>query len=193
MHRSLVATTLLLASGGWVCDGSEPCSQGDLICSSDVADDVCCPPGSPYRCDGQCSATPQCSDYLVCKYPDDPGTGLCTAGAYVATIQGVACNEPATMTVSGTLVGCGPIAVIIGEQSYSADGSCGSWRMLPPLVGCPGVVCLPPGGTEPVETSWQVTSYFDGAPIGPETLSVTLEVGGEPVVAEHTFTCASSP
>lgn len=196
MTRSLAALVLVLATGGWVCDSSEPC-QGELVCPSDIADDLCCPQGSPYRCNGHCSATPECSDYLICKYPDDPGSGLCTAGSYRAAIQGITCKPNPSgyynITVSGTVFGCGATPVVIKESPSSAiftGGDCGSWPSNTPIPRPDTIECAP-GSDAPGATTWEIKSILSSNPAGVFQVdaSVSLEIDDDPVLAHEALAC----
>lgn len=201
MRRSLLAAALILATGGWVCDSAGSCPQGELTCSSDVADHICCPQGSPYRCGGTCSATPQCSDFVVCKYPDDPGSGLCTAGAYQASIPAITCTAPTQpdqgtrVTLSGTLIGCGPTAVVVEHDvSVLVSADCGTWHQEGGYSESNTFRCIP-GGSAPTATEWHVQGLAvpgTGATFQ-ANVSITLTVGDEPVLAQATLACPPSP
>ncbi len=204
MRRSLTAAALVLSTGGWVCDSSNPCSSDRLACTSDVAGERCCPQGSPYLCNGQCNATPQCSDYLVCKYPDDEGTGLCTAGAYAAFIGGITCSRPTSSetmyrtTTSGTLVGCGSTPVYIKAESPTVgliSAGCGTWAAETPTVFDATIECVPTA-TVPGGTQWQAQGSFappSGSTVFQMSVAITLGVAAGPVLASGTLSCPPYP
>lgn len=198
MRRSLASLAVMLATGGWVCDSGDSCPPSELTCPSDVADPVCCPQGRPYRCNGGCSATPQCADYDVCKYPDDPGSGLCTAGAYAAFIDDITCTAPSQpngvyqIAASGTLVGCGVTAVSIEESPAATvvGADCGTWSSQTTTSGA--LECTPrmsqPGGSK-----WQLQSIVGGQPLTQVDITITVEIGGLPVIAQLTQPCPPLP
>jgi hypothetical protein len=198
MRRDLVAIAIVIATGGWVCDSSDSCAPGELACSSDVADDICCPQGLPYNCNGHCSATPQCSDYLVCKYPDDPGSGLCTAGAYVASIGGITCIPPTSMqgsyraSVSGTLIGCGSVAVMIQRRSsglFFGTADCGTWNSIGAVNDGSQITCVPQGPV-PDGTEWHLAGDLDPTQLPHQvTVEIILQVTAQPVLASATLDC----
>jgi len=201
MRRSLLAIAVALSTGGWVCDSDTTCPKGTLTCATDVAD-VCCPQGAPYRCGDTCSATPSCSDYNVCTYPDDPGSGLCTAGAYAAFINSITCTPPDEtnalyqITASGTLTGCGltPVSIKLSPQLDIYSFDCGNWSSKLE-EGREGIECAPqseiPGGSP-----WQVQGVYGAVPgttLGQVDVSIRIEVGDVPVIAQATQACPPLP
>ncbi len=205
MRRRLAAIALVLSTAGWVCDSTDPCPSSQLACANDVAEERCCPQGSPYLCNDTCSATPQCSDYLVCKYPEDPGSGLCTAGAYQAAIAGITCTRPTASdamyrtTVTGTLVGCGVTAALIKAESPEqgfVTANCGTWTSMSPSNVNATVECVPTA-TVPSGAQWQAQGSFfppsSGTMVFELDVTITLGVAAAPVLASAMLSCPPYP
>jgi hypothetical protein len=201
MRRSLLAVALVLSTGGWVCDSDGTCPSGTLTCPTDVAD-VCCPQGAPYRCGDTCSATPACSDYNVCTYPDDPGSGLCTAGAYAASVTNLTCTAPDgefmvyRFSASGTLTGCGTTTVSIKlPQGFDISSfDCGTWSSQ--RSGDRTSLECTPGSQTPGGTTWQVSGSYSavpGTPLDAVAVSLSIELGGAPVIAQAMQACPPLP
>lgn len=190
--RVPLIVAIALTTGGWVCGETDLCPDG-LTCSTDVTA-VCCPPGSPFWCNGNCEAEPSCSEPLSCVYLGDSVDEFC-APRLVATITTASCAFPLsappetlyTLEVAGTVSGCGSEPVVFATDSKSPDNvQCGTWTYESAIAGC-----SPPSKTEPATSSWRIRQSV-AAPEGASksfTFSVILLHNTRPVLAHETVTC----
>jgi len=205
VSRSVIAVSLTLLCGGWVCDGTPPCGA-DLECSSTPLEHFCCPQGQPYECAGGCSATPQCSNATTCRYEGDTNPDPCTAGTYVASIAPVNCvslgpSPEWTFDITGQVTGCGTTTVTYFSvaRPLAAVLTCGAWvgatTNVPggPSSGYVGS-CQPDQTGTPTPAMWELRVTVPASPITAVTLPVSLRLGVEnlPVLAGATLSCPPS-
>lgn len=177
---------IALATGGWVCQGSDdnPC-PGALSCAVDVAN-VCCPFGRPFACDGTCTQVPcaQSETTYACVDPIEPDPTC----PLTATVDSATCSDPIDgpqgidwhVRASGTVSGCGSEGIYIGGSSglaYSGH-TCGNWK-----TGMFDQSCFGMGNT--TWTIDQVAVVVVGTP----TIDVTVRTGAGNVLATMQIPC----
>jgi hypothetical protein len=187
----ILAMCLALSSAGWVCNQSDACSDR-LTCATTVAD-VCCPPGEPYLCDGECSAT-SCAGAVACQYPGETDSGACQLASLSATIETATCGartsdgsgDMYTITATGTMGGCGSAALAFGASEHEITTSsveCGTW--MHDVMNR----CIP--NPSPSSSTWTMSALLH-APAGTAvgtTISVELQALDTPALAAHTVHC----
>jgi hypothetical protein len=182
--RIEAAIVLVLATGGWVCDGENSC-PGTNTCAVDVAN-VCCPFGEPYWCNGSCwPTTALCPiDDAVYACDDEAPHPSCT---FSATIDAVTCTPTDNsghnwrVQTSGTASGCGDEGIYIARSDGTAYGGldCGDWTL-----GMFRSSCLPHDNT----TTWSVDDYFSSLAAS-AAVSVDVKTGEGAVLATLSARC----